>query len=132
MYGYHDTYCTPLSDRRCSVRTNNGQSTESSLTPRPTIKNLDFLSFSSQLSLSSSLSTDYIKLTRIIKNPVLLAAALLRIRNCTSMSSSTASSSSSHQQKAIQEVLRRPPSHWVGDGFKVFPGEKYKLYCIEY
>jgi hypothetical protein len=31
--------------------------------------------------------------------------------------------SSQQQQKAIQEVLRRPPSHWVGDGFKVFPGK---------
>ncbi len=25
-------------------------------------------------------------------------------------------------QKTIKEICRKPPSHWVGDGFHVFPG----------
>ena len=28
-------------------------------------------------------------------------------------------------QKTVKEIFRKPRPHWVGDGFKVFPGELF-------
>ncbi len=34
-------------------------------------------------------------------------------------------------QKTIKEICRRPPAHWVGDGFKVFPVFADKAFTAE-
>lgn len=36
-----------------------------------------------------------------------------------------------NMQKSIKEICRKPPSHWVGDGFKVFPVFANKAFTSE-
>lgn len=67
------------------------------------------------------------------KSAILLLILMLGLlfKPSSQYSATSKTSNASMAQKTIKEICRRPPAHWVGDGFNVFPVFANKAFTSE-